>query len=128
MSHLDITQQLIIVDLGALEFVAVIDVYRFPRGEEVDGAVALAVAVAGLLHPAAWKVHLGADGWRVDVGNASFKVANGGEGEVQVLGVESARQAVIDGVGDLNALLEGIELDEINNRPEDLFAGKAHLV
>ena len=112
-----------VVDLGALEFVGVVDVDRFPGGEEVDGAVAFAVAVAGVLDAAEGQVDFCADGGRVDVGDAGFEVADGGEGAVEVLGVERAGQAVVDGVGDFDALLEGVELDEGDDGAEDFFAG-----
>ena len=115
-----------VVDLGALEFVAVVDVDRFPCGEEVDGAVAFAVAVAGVLDAAEGQMHFGADGGRVDVGDAGFEIANGGEGAVHILGVERGRKAVVDGVGDLDGLLKGVEFEQRNDGAEDLFAGDAH--
>jgi hypothetical protein len=42
------------------------------------------------------------------------------------LGVERGREAVVDGVGDLDGFFEGVELDEADHRAEDLFAGDAH--
>lgn len=38
-----------VVDLGALEFVGIVDVHGFPGAVEVDGAKAFTVAVASLL-------------------------------------------------------------------------------
>src|SRR5690348_1109320 len=115
-----------VVDLGALEFVAVVDVDGFPGGEEVEGAQAFAVAVAGVLDAAEGQVNFCTNRRSVDVGDAGFEVADGREGAVKVLGVESAGEAVVDGVGDLNALLEGVELDERDDGAEDLFARDAH--
>ncbi len=107
-----------VVDLGALQLVGVVDVDRFPGGEEVDGAVAFAVAVAGVLDAAEGQMDFGADGGRVDVGDAGLEVADGGEGAVHVLGVERGGEAVVDGVGDLDGLLEGVELDEATTGPK----------
>src|ERR1700738_1292032 len=72
-------------------------------------------------------MHLGPDGWGVDVRDARLEIADGGEGAVDVTGVERRREAVVDGVGDLDGLLEGVELEEADHRSEDLFAGDAHL-
>jgi hypothetical protein len=41
-------------------------------------------------------MHFSTDGWRVDVGDAGFKVADCGEGAVDVFGVEGNGQAVVD--------------------------------
>src|SRR5215831_11378285 len=60
---------LCVVDLRALELVAVVDVDGLPGREEVDGSVAFAVAVAGGFHSAEGQMHLSADGGRVDVGD-----------------------------------------------------------
>jgi hypothetical protein len=66
------------------------------------------VAVAGLFYAAEGQVDFGADGGGVDVGDAGFEVANGGEGAVDVLGVEGGRKAVVDGVGDLDGFFKSV--------------------
>ena len=109
-----------------MQFVGVVDVDGFPGSEEVDGAQAFAVAVAGAFYAAEGEMDFGADGGGVDVGDSGFEVAHGGEGAVHVFGVERRGQAVVDGVGDLNGLLEGVEFDEADYGAEDLFAGDAH--
>src|SRR5208337_4511817 len=86
-----------IIDLGALELVGVIDVDGFPCGEEVEGAEAFAVAVAGVLDAAEGQMHLGTDGGRVDVGDAGFEVAHGCEGAIDVARIEGSGEAVVDG-------------------------------
>src|SRR5712672_1433787 len=69
---------LIVVDLGALEFVGIVDVDCFPFGEKIDGGNGgFAVAVAGLLGTAKGQVRLGADGRGIDVDNSRVEVARG---------------------------------------------------
>src|ERR1700679_2547917 len=98
-----------VVDLGALEGVAGVDVDGLPGGVEVERAEAFAVSVAGLLDAAEGQVDFRADGGGVDVGDAGFEVADGGEGAVDVLGVERGREAVVDGVGDLDGFFKSRE-------------------
>ena len=41
-----------VIDLRSLQLVGVIDVDGFPGGEEIDGAIAFAMSVAGVLYAA----------------------------------------------------------------------------
>ena len=115
-----------VVDLGSLEFVAGVDVDGFPGGVEVECAEAFAVAVAGLFYAAEGQVDFGADGGGVDVGDAGFEVAHGGEGAVDVFGIEGGGEAVVDGVGDLDGFFKGREFEQGDDGAEDFFAGDAH--
>ena len=74
-----------VVDLGALEGVAVVDVDGFPCGVEVEGTEAFAVAVAGLFDAAEGQVDFCTNCGGVDVGDSGFEVAHGDEGAVDVL-------------------------------------------
>src|SRR6185312_3179875 len=115
------------VNLGALEFVGVVDVDGFPGGVEVEGSgAAFAVAVAGLLDSAEGEVNFGSDSWGVDVGDAGFEVADGAESLVHVAGVESRGKAVLDAVGGFHGFVEVCNFDEADDGAEDLFAGDAH--
>src|SRR5271170_1588826 len=110
------------VDLGLLQFVRVIDVDGLPLGVEVDRAnAAFAVAVAGGFGAAEGQMHFGADGGRVDVGDAGVEVANGGEGLVHIFGVERGGQAVLDAVGDLDGIFQVIAGDDGDDGAEDFF-------
>src|SRR5579864_9687234 len=90
------------VNLRFLQLVRIIHVDGLPLGIKINGAqAAFAVAVARLLDAAKGQVHLGADGGRVDVGNARFQVAHGGEGLVDITSVDGGGEPVFDVVGDL---------------------------
>ena len=98
------------VDLRPLQLVGVIDVDGFPGGVEVERAgAAFAMAVAGLLDAAEGQMDFGADGGRVDVGDAGFQVAHGAEGAVDVARVERGGEAVMDAVGDFDGLVEVVD-------------------
>src|SRR6185437_6003785 len=115
------------VNLGALEFVGVVDVDGFPGGVEVEGSgSAFAVAVAGLLDTAEGEVNFGSDSWGVDVGDAGLEVADGAESLVHVAGVESGGKAVLDAVGGFDGFVEVCNFNEADDGAEDLFAGDAH--
>src|SRR5580700_9092808 len=115
-----------IIDLCALQFVGVIDVDGLPGREEVESAIAFAMAVASVFDSAERQVHFCADGRRVDIGDSSLEVADGGKGAVYVFCVERSGEAVVDGVGDLDGIFEGGELDESDYRTKDFFARDAH--
>src|ERR1039457_470934 len=56
-----------VVDLRPLQLVGVIDIHRFPRREEVNRPIALAMAIPCVLHPAKRQMNLRADGGSIDV-------------------------------------------------------------
>ena len=73
------------VDLRPLQRARVVHVAHLGLGVElVHLPAALAVAVAGLLHAAERQMGLGADGRRVDVGDAVVELLHRAEGEVHV--------------------------------------------
>ena len=80
------------IDLRFLQLIRVIHVYRFPLGVEINRAdAALAVSVAGCFRAAKGQVNFRADGRGVDVGDPGLEVADGGEGFIDVLGIERRR-------------------------------------
>src|SRR5580658_558987 len=116
-----------VVDLRALQLVRVVDVDGFPSGEEVEGAEAFSVAVAGALDAAEGEMDFGAYGGCVDVGDACFEVAHGGEGAIDVARVERSRESVVDGVGDGDGFVKIGKLENRDDGAEDFFASDAHL-
>src|SRR5208282_1355102 len=117
-----------LVDLGALELVGIVDVDGFPLGEEVEGGDGgFAMAVAGLLGSAEGEVRFGADGGSVDVDDAGVEIAEGGEGGIDVAGVDGSGEAVGDIVGNFDSLLEIVDGNYRNDGAEDFFLGNAHL-
>ena len=110
-----------VIDLGALEVVAVVDVDGLPCGVEVNGAVAFAMAVAGLFDAAEGQVNFCADGGGVHVGDAGFEVADGGEGAVDVACVERCGEAIVDAVGNLDGFFDGVEFDQGDHRAGKTF-------
>src|SRR6185312_3922959 len=111
------------VNLGALEFVGVVDVDGFPGGVEVEGSgAAFAVAVAGLLDSAEGEMDFGSDSWRIDVGDSGLQITDGAEGLVYVAGVERGGKAVLDAVGGLHGFVEVCNFDEADDGAEDFFA------
>src|ERR1700741_4552 len=89
------TVALLIVNLGALQPAAEVDVDRLPFGEGVEGRVAgLAVAVPGLLPAAERQVRLGAGRARVDIDDAGLQVAHRPEGRVRVAREDRRAEAV----------------------------------
>src|SRR5438067_94861 len=77
------------VDLGFLQAVGVIDVYRFPLAVKVDRAdAAFAVSIARGLNAAEGQVNFCADGGSVDVGDAGVQVAYGLKRPVHVASVD----------------------------------------
>src|SRR5882757_2871383 len=117
-----------VVDLGALEFVGVIDVEGFPFGVEIDRSDGgFAVAVAGFLRAAEGQVGFGADGWRVDVDDAGEQVANGVKGAIHVARVDRGREAVGHAVGYFHGFFQASDGDYRNHWAEDFFLRDAHL-
>src|SRR5882762_8913588 len=117
-----------VVDLGALEFVGVVDVEGFPFGVEIDRSDGgFAVAVAGFLRAAEGQVGFGADGWRVDVDDAGEQVADGVKGAIHVARVDRGREAVGHAVGYFHGFFQASDGDYRNHRAEDFFLRDAHL-
>src|SRR4029077_15374640 len=78
--------RLVIVDLGSLNFAAVIDVNGFPFAERIDRRLScLAMAVSGPARAAERKLNLGPRGAGVDVNDACRDVAHGAIRLVHVL-------------------------------------------
>src|SRR5258708_36258231 len=97
-----------VVDLGALEFVGVVDVEGFPFGVEVDGGDGgFAVAVAGFLGAAEGQVGFGADGWRVNIDDTGEQVANGVKGAIHVARVDLGGRRIIKKKSYLHGMMEG---------------------
>src|ERR1019366_6131574 len=116
------------VDLRLLQLVGVIHVDGLPLGVEINRADApLAMAVAGGLGAAEGQMDFCADGRGIDIGDAGLEVADGGEGFVDVLGVQRRRQPVFDVIGDRDGIFEAVAGDDRNHRPEDFFLRNAHL-
>src|SRR5882762_4992182 len=96
-----------VVDLGALEFVGVVDVEGLPFGVEIDGGDGgFAVAVAGFLGATEGQVGFGADGWGVDIDDASEQVANGVKCAIDVARVDRGREAIGHAVGYFHGFLQ----------------------
>src|SRR6476659_1610894 len=86
----------LVVNLGALEAAAEVDVDRLPLGERVERRVAgLAVAVAGLLPAAERQVRLGAGRARIHVDDARLQVAHRPERRVGIAREDGRAQAVL---------------------------------
>src|SRR5215469_6099991 len=116
------------VDLCLLQLVGVIDVDRLPLRVEIDRAdAALAMPVAGSLHPAEGQVHLSPDRRRVDIGDARVKVAHRDECLVDIFRVQGRREPVLYAVRDGNGIFEVLARDNRNYRSEDFFLRDAHL-
>src|SRR5882762_7023052 len=116
-----------VVDLGALEFVGVVDVEGLPFGVEIDGGDSgFAVAVAGFLGAAEGQVGFGADGWGVDVDDAREQVANGVKGAIDVARVDRGREAVGHAVGYFHGFFQASDGDYRNHRAEDFFLRDPH--
>jgi tetratricopeptide (TPR) repeat protein len=78
-----------VVDLGALQFPAEVDVDRFPLRKHVERGVAgFAVPVSRRLDSTKGEVDLGADGRCIQVEDPRFHLAHGAEATVDVLRVE----------------------------------------
>src|SRR5882672_10949833 len=117
-----------VVDLGALEFVGIVDVQGLPFGIKIDGGDGgFAVAVAGFLGAAEGQVGFGADGWRVDVDDAGEQVANGVKGAIHVARVDRGREAVGHAVGYFHGFLQASDGDYRNYGADDFFLRDAHL-
>src|SRR5687767_1868533 len=86
---------LLIVNLGALEAAAEVDVDRLPLGVGVERGVAgLAMPVSRFLPATEWQVRLGPRRARVDVNDAGLEVAHGPERGVRIAGEDRRREAV----------------------------------
>src|SRR6267154_823620 len=117
-----------VVDLGALEFVGIVDVQGLPFGVEIDrGDCGFAVAVAGFLRAAEGQVGFGADGWRVGVDDAGEQVANGVKGAIHVARVDRGGEAVGHAVGYFHGFFQASDGDYRNYGAEDFFLCDAHL-
>src|SRR4029077_18894342 len=115
------------VDLRLLQAVGVVDVDRLPLGVKIDSAeAAFAMAVAGGFYTAKGQGDFRANRRRVDGGYAGVKVADGGEGTVDVARVERRREAVGDVVGNFDGVLEAVAGDQTDHRAKDFFLRDAH--
>src|SRR5580704_1927691 len=117
----------VVINLGALEFVGVVDVDGFPLREEVDGGDGgFAVAVAGLLGAAEGEMRFGPDSGRVHIDDAGVKVPHRGKGAIDVARIDGRGEAVRHAVGDFDSLLKTINRNERNHGTKDFFLGDAH--
>src|SRR6516225_8527296 len=119
---------LVVVDLGALQFVGVVNVDGFPFREKVEGRDRrFTVAIAGLLGATKREMRFCADGGGIDIDDAGVEITEGGEGGVDIAGVDGSREAVGDFVGHGNSLLQMVDGHDRDDRAEDLFLSDAHL-
>src|ERR1051326_9101442 len=89
--------RLYIVDLGALELAAIVEVQRLPLRKDVErGPSPLAVSVSRPLDAAKRHVSFRPDRGSIDIGDSGAKVADRAVGVVDVLRVDGRREAVVD--------------------------------
>src|SRR5690349_9123931 len=116
----------LVVDLGALQSAAEVDVDRLPFGVRVERDLArLAVTVARLLPAPERQVDLGAGRAGVDVDDAGLEVAHGAERGVHVAREDARRQPVAGLVERGHRLRVVGDRDDREDRPEDLFLADA---
>src|SRR5258706_15161918 len=102
-----------VVDLGALEFAAVIDIDRLPFGKDLErGPAPFAVAVARPLDTAERHMSFGADRRRIDIGNSGAEVADRTVGVIDVLSVDGRRETVLGIVRETDRFLERFHLED----------------
>src|ERR1700691_1462126 len=95
------------VDLRLLQLVRIVDVDGLTFRIEIDRSdAALAVAVPCCFGASKGQIHFGADGGRVDVGDAGIQVANCRKSLVDVLRVKRGGQAVLDSIRDFDRVFE----------------------
>ncbi len=79
----------VVIDLGALEFVGIVDVHGFPFGEEIDGSDGgFAMTVAGLLRAAKRQMRFGADGRSIHINDARIEILDRGKRAVDVARID----------------------------------------
>src|SRR6185369_659112 len=71
-------------------------------------------------------MNLCSDSRGIDVNDAGLEIAHRGKGAIHILGVDRCRKAIVDRVGDLNCLLERIELNKAHDWTEDFLTCDAH--
>src|SRR5258705_9086099 len=112
----------LVVDLGALQPAAEIDVDRLPLGVRVERDVAgLAVAVAGLLPATERQVRLRPGRPGIDVYDPRLEVAHRAERLVHVAGEDARRQAEAGLVQRQHRRAVVVDRDHGQDRPEDLL-------
>src|SRR4051812_17171865 len=113
---------IICVDLCPLERPGEIEIAHLGlRIELVDLPATLAVSVAGLLYSAERQMGLGADRWRVDVGDAIVELIEGAHGDIHVACVDRRGQAVAHVVVDRERLVDRPKAHDRQPRTENLF-------
>src|SRR5260370_14184062 len=110
------------VDVGFTLAPGEVYVHGFQLGEEIDGHAAhFAHADAGGFHSAEGKLRLAANRGRIDVRNAGLDAIDELKDLRGVVRIKRAGQAITDGVGHVQGLIETAHANDGENRPEDLL-------